>query len=127
MSDDKIKVCDSCEPITPVIFTMAFPYAEIWCPRCGAASGIFDGGTRKVESTPMLIAQKRGIEFFARDYLSAVAMNFGAKTKIGGEYVSITHLPEPIFLKIKDTAQNGWEATIIDDFVLKDLKEDSYT
>lgn len=41
----KIKICSRHQNYkTPLIWTFAFPYAEYWCPACGAHEGMLGAG-----------------------------------------------------------------------------------
>jgi hypothetical protein len=90
---DTIRVCiDHQERPTPLIFTMAFPGAEYWCPFCGYQSGMLGAGER-IELTPELVRRAEADEVLARPYLNARAWRSCSTLEYQGRSIKPEELP----------------------------------
>lgn len=83
--NQKIVICENHDHYpTPLIETFKFPGAENWCPYCGAATGMFDGGV-DVVATAELVARKEAYKKkayrFLRDQGHCVAWPEGVEVE----------------------------------------------
>ncbi len=90
---EKIKVCQGHpERQTPLMFTMAFPGAEYWCPWCGYTAGMLGAG-ESVDATEQLANLAEADAEFAKPYLRAIASRTADRVKHDGEWVRPGDLP----------------------------------
>lgn len=104
---DTMKICDRHENQVPLLFTMAFPGSEYWCPYCGGNWGMLGAG-QNVPVTMQLKREKVKWRFKTREYLSAVGTQNCSSLKFEGKTISPHELPK----SEKDRLQNiidEWE------------------
>ena len=89
-----MKTCPSHEEYTvPMIQTMSFPGAELWCPYCGYTAGAPFGNVNETKETPEL--EDRGIKYFqfTTIFLHAMGTRSASKTLWNEEMISPADLP----------------------------------
>lgn len=110
---EEIYICDfhKREYPTPLISTMAFRHCELWCPYCGRAMGMFDGGTA-VPWTEEL--QKRHDVYKEKysEFLRAKGLTYANSTEWNGELIKPDDLPEAEKARLKDIRENGWKPEV---------------
>lgn len=109
----EIYICDfhQIEYPTPLISTMAFRHCELWCPYCGRALGLFDGGT-EVPWTPALQQRHDQYEKKYSEYLHAKAVTYAGRTKWQGKMIPPEQLPESEKERLKYIRNNAWKPEI---------------
>lgn len=91
-----IKVCQGHQDRqTPLMFTMAFPGAEYWCPWCGYIAGMLGAG-ESVEETEQLTKLAEADAEYARPYIRAIAMRSADQVKHNGEWIKPRELPDEV-------------------------------
>ena len=99
MSDkSKMHICKTCQPQSPIIWTMAFNGAEKWCPRCNGKWGMFEGGSVRVEPSDKLMEFHKRLKEMSEKYLSAYGfIRSGGGVEIGGRVIRASDLkPEAL-------------------------------
>jgi len=107
---DKTQVCGRYHDEQPsrLIFTFAFPKAELWCPKCGNTYGLFDADKVFEHEAPPLDPE---LEKSAARYLFAVACRNAAgvqgKVRLGGKWVYAARL-SPAIKRENSEILKGW-------------------
>lgn len=111
--EKEILICDNHieEYPTPLIGTMAFRGCELWCPYCGEALGMFDGGT-EMKSTKELESRIKKYKKRYDEYLHACAVTYASGTKWKGEIIEPINLPDEEKRRLKDIRENDWKPNI---------------
>ena len=93
---ERIKICrNHQERQTPLIFTMAFPGAEYWCPWCGAVEGMMGAG-ESVAETEELRRTRDDDAALAAPYIRAVSCRTASGVKHNDEWIKPRDLPDAI-------------------------------
>lgn len=88
-----ILTCNKHVKIIPLISTMAFNGAELWCPHCGANFGIFDDYIEK-EKTEELINQRQRLINETKEFLLATGTFTCSSLMFEGKRITPNELPE---------------------------------
>lgn len=92
---DEIRVCNNHQDKekVPLIFTMAFPFTEYWCPACGNKHELLGAGDIVIKTIEL---DKSSIEWNikGRDYLQAISAKSCESMKFEGKRVTYDQLPE---------------------------------
>lgn len=100
---DQIRICDSSHNYEiPLIFTMAFPGVEFWCPVCDCAWGMLGAGER-VPATPALIERQERLVEITGPYLRARGTFTCAAMKIDGKHVNREDFPQSMLDEARKT------------------------
>lgn len=94
-ASDEIRVCPNHqdkEPV-PLVFTMAFPYKEYWCPGCGYTSGMLGAGDI-IKRNKEIDDREGHWKDLGKDYLSAVGARNCESLMFEGERMTYDELPE---------------------------------
>ncbi len=89
----KIRICEQHEKRVPLLSTMMFPGAELWCPYCGFSCGIFGGGV-SVEATPELESDKKMWIKKTDEYRHAMGVQICYATTWEGKKIDPKDLPQ---------------------------------
>ncbi len=97
---DTITICENCEmehsQKIPLISTMAFRGAELWCPFCGETFGMFRGKQVSISVFPFLPDKKKKYEAYSNEYLKSVGLFSCSSTEIEGQRVDRKDIPEEV-------------------------------
>lgn len=95
MTQEKfIRVCTEHKKHVPLIFTMAFPGANYWCPGCGATMRVPDKDA-KVELTAALEKLRDKNLEETKEYLAAASViNTDKRVLFGGRRINKEDLPQ---------------------------------
>ena len=110
-----IPVCASCDPLTPIIFTLAFRSAECWCPRCGNTFGAFEPRSKKVETNMDLENLHKDLHSASANYLQARGIVYcQGRTKIGGVLIGMEDLMGDKRVEMRNIAMAGFDIISFD-------------
>lgn len=102
-----ITICERhSEYQTPIIFTMAFPGAECFCPYCTLKGDMFYG--KNVESTPELEERKKIYQEHVMGYIRAIGTQNCVETKWEGKYITPDQLPQEEKDRLQKIRDKGW-------------------
>lgn len=113
MTEQEILICDNHikEYPTPLISTMSFSGAELWCPYCSTKIGMFDGGT-KVPETDELKARLHAYKVATVDYLHAHAVRSASYIYWKGKMIEPIGLPDEEKKRLMEVRKSGWNYDI---------------
>ncbi len=108
----QIEICDSHpEYPTPLIFTMAFPQFEVWCPYCNGKWDIFGAGVH-TKLTPELQARKEKYESYYDDYLHACGMTYASGVEWNGKRIHPSELPQEEKGRLAEIRKSGYNERV---------------
>ena len=95
MSDEKtIEICPNHQDYpTPMLATLAFRGAELWCPHCGHTTGMFGDGI-EVPDTKELKERSKKHSKHAKEFLHAMGVRACYKTTWQGNVIFPDELPQ---------------------------------
>lgn len=93
--------------LTPLISTMAFRGAELWCPFCGQKSDFLGG--EDVTFTEELQNRKLAYKAKYTDYLHAHGVTYASLTEWEGKDIEPCDLPQDEKDRLADLRKNGWK------------------
>lgn len=89
-----IRICSNHpEYEVPLIWTFAFPYAEYWCPYCGAKYGMLGAG-KLVPLIDELEQRHKQYKAFSDEFLHANGVQVCVSTLWEGERIKPERLPQ---------------------------------
>lgn len=107
----ELLICtDHQEYPTPLIQTMVFRGAELWCPYCGAKIGMFDSGSKVVKNTILLNTREKLYKIRYRKYLGALATKVCTTLCFRGKWMTPDELPQEEKDRIGKILEKGWKA-----------------
>lgn len=111
--EKEIYICDfhKREYPTPLISTMAFRHCELWCPYCGRALGLFDGGTA-VPWTEELQQRHDAYEKKYSEFLHAKAVTYAGLIEWEGKMIPPNDLPQAEKDRLKHIRENAWRPEV---------------
>ena len=94
---------------TPMIRTLAFMGAELWCPYCGNSTG-WPFGEYAVEDVTEELKNRLAVyEVAARDYLLAYGIMTCVKTLWEGQWIKPEDLPQAEKDRLAAIREKGWK------------------
>ena len=114
MKDEKtILICESHKEDypTPLITAMAFRHCELWCPYCGEAFGMFEGGA-EMKWTQELQDRHDKYKKKYSEYLHASGMTYASGVEYQGKNIHPRDLPQEEKDRLKSIRQNDWKEGI---------------
>jgi len=94
-ANDEIRVCPNhkSQEKVPLVFTMAFPGKEYWCPGCGYTHGMLGAGDI-VKRTKEIDEKEDYWENVGKDYLSAKSAKSCESLMHEGNRMTYDELPQ---------------------------------
>ncbi len=96
----------------PMIWTFAFPGAELWCPYCGHGTGSPFGDDVEVAYTDLLGDRQKAYKKFTEEFLDAVSTLSCSQTEWKGEMIAPIDLPDEEKVRLKEISEN-WKYKIV--------------
>ncbi len=93
--------------LTPLISTMAFRGAELWCPYCGYTADFMAG--EDAPCTEQLQSRKLAYKAKYADYLHAHGVTYASYTEWEGKPIEPVNLPQAEKDRLADLRKNGWK------------------
>ena len=135
---ETILLCDQHDYKAPLISTMVFNGAELWCPYCGYLAGSFDGAGQEVPLTEALVGRrsiyKDHTEFFrfARGRLVCAYFETDNGVEISAnEREGKIKMPDDMRKYYQEVVKHGWKydqkASGLMRIELKDVGKDLFS